>query len=56
MLRTRSAMVRPASTADRAIGSDRKRSMIPLLMSCDSPTAVAVAPKTTVCTMMPGMR
>ena len=33
MLRTRSAIVRPASTAERAIGSERKRSISPLARS-----------------------
>jgi hypothetical protein len=57
-LRTRSAMVRPASTAERDMGRDRNRnrSMMPLLMSWDRPTAVEVAPNTTVCTMTPGIR
>ena len=36
----RSDMVRPASTAERAIGSDRNRSIRPLDMSVVSPTAV----------------
>jgi len=56
MLRTKSATVRPAKTAERAMGSDLNRSMMPLLMSWDRPTAVDVAPNTTVWTMMPGMR
>ena len=34
-LRTRSAMVRPESTAERAIGNERNRSMTPSLMSFD---------------------
>ena len=56
-LRARSAMVLPASTAERDMGKDRNRSMMmPLLMSWDRPTAVEVAPNTTVCTMMPGIR
>ena len=38
------------------MGRDRNRSMMPLLMSWDRPTAVEVAPNTTVCTMMPGIR
>ena len=39
-LRTRSASVRPASTAERAIGSERNRSIRPLFMSVASPIAV----------------
>ena len=49
-------MVRPASTAERAIGSERKRSMRPLWRSSASPMAVFTAPKATVCTKMPGIR
>jgi hypothetical protein len=55
-LRMRSAVVRPVSTAERAIGSDLKRSMIPSWRSPASPTAVVRAPNTTVCTKIPGMR
>ena len=55
-LRTVSASVRPDSTADRAIGSAWNRSMRPLFMSVASPIAVAIAPNTTVCTKMPGIR
>ena len=54
--RTRSARVRPASTADRAMGSERNRSMRPLFRSSARPIAVFMAPKATVCTKMPGMR
>src|SRR4029077_3083911 len=39
-LRTRSARVRPTSTAERAIGSERNRSIRPLLRSSASPTPV----------------
>ena len=39
-LRVMSASVRPASTAERAIGSERKRSIIPVRRSAASPTAV----------------
>ena len=56
MLRTRSASVRPVSTAERAIGSERKRSMSPFCKSSASPTPVVRAPNTTVCTKIPGMR
>src|SRR5205823_11953316 len=38
----RSNVVRPASTPDRAIGSDRNRSTIPFFMSSASPIAVVV--------------
>ena len=55
-LRTRSAKDRPASTADRAIGSERKRSIRPLCRSSLSPMPVFIAPKATVCTNTPGMR
>ena len=54
--RTRSAMVRPAITADRAIGSERNRSMRPFCRSSASPMAVFTAPKATVWTKMPGIR
>ena len=47
-LRTRSAMVRPAITADGAIGSERNRSMMPLWRSSASPMAVLTAPNATV--------
>ena len=55
-LRTRSASVRPASTADRAMGSERNRSIRPLCRSSASPMPVAMAPNTAVCTKMPGIR
>jgi hypothetical protein len=48
--------VRPASTAERAIGSERKRSIRPFLRSSVSPTAVSAPPKQIVCTRMPGIR
>ena len=54
-LRTRSAEVRPASTAERAMGSARKRSIRPFCRSSDRPTAVLTAPNMTVCTKMPGI-
>ena len=43
-------------TADRAIGSDRKRSIKPLLMSSQIPTAVVAHANTTVWAKMPGIR
>jgi hypothetical protein len=55
-LRARSAVVRPARTAERAMGRARKRSINPLCRSSERPTAVLTAPKLTVCTKMPGMR
>ena len=55
-LRATSATVRPASTADRAIGSDRNRSMRPWRRSSARPTPVFTLPKVTVCTKMPGIR
>ena len=55
-LRTRSAVVRPASTAERAMGRARKRSIKPFWRSSASPTAVLTAPKVTVCTKTPGIR
>ncbi len=55
-LRTRSALVRPASTAERAMGRARNRSMSPLGRSSERPTTVLTAPKETVCTYIPGMR
>jgi hypothetical protein len=55
-LRTRSAPVRPTSTADRAIGKDRNRSIKPLFRSSARPTPVVSAPNTIVCTKTPGMR
>ena len=51
-----SASVRPASTAERAIGSDRKRSISPFLRSSARPRAVTKPPKDIVCTMIPGIR
>ena len=56
MLRTRSATVRPASTAERAIGMDRNRSTTPRVRSSFRPTAVCEAPKVTDWTKIPGSR
>ena len=56
MLRTLSPRVRPASTAERAMGRERNRSIMPLERSSASPTPVWVEPNTTVCTKMPGIR
>src|SRR5450755_3142765 len=46
-LRLMSARVRPASTAERAIGRLRKRSMMPLWRSCASPIEVVIPPIST---------
>ncbi len=54
--RTRSARVRPPRTAERDIGSERKRSSSPLCKSVASPIDVPMAPNTVVCTKMPGIR
>ena len=51
-----SETVRPVSTADGAIGSDRNRSMMPFLMSSARPAPVIVAPKMTVWAKIPAMR
>ena len=53
---TTSASVRPASTAGRAIGSERKRSIRPLCRSSSSPSAVTNPPKAMFWTMIPGIR
>ena len=44
------------STADRAIGSERNRSTMPLLMSSDMPIASFAAAKTIVWAKIPGIR
>jgi hypothetical protein len=51
-----SAVVRPASTAQRAMGNERNRSMRPLPRSSANPMPVVTAPKHTVWTKMPGIR
>ena len=48
--------VRPARTAGRAIGSERKRSIRPLWTSSLRPSAVTKPPKAMFWTMMPGIR
>ena len=55
-LLTTSERVRPVSTADGAIGSDRKRSMMPFCTSSASPAPVVVAPKITVWAKIPAIR
>ena len=52
----RSKVVRPAKTAERAMGRERNRSTIPFFMSSASPMAVVVEPKMAFCTKMPGIR
>jgi hypothetical protein len=51
-----SLAVRPATTAARDIGSDRKRLMRPFCMSSASSAPVNVAPNTTVWAKMPAIR
>jgi hypothetical protein len=53
---TMSATVRPASTAERAIGSERKRSVRPFCRSSVIPMPVTVPPKAIDCTRIPGSR
>jgi hypothetical protein len=55
-LRTTSESVRPTSTADWYIGSDRNRSMMPLVRSSARPTLVNVELNNTVWAKMPGSR
>ena len=51
-----SATVRPASTDARAVGSERKRSIRPFVMSSASPSAVTKPPKAMFWAMIPGIR
>ena len=51
-----SARTRPASTAKRAIGSERSRSMKPLARSWARAKPVVPEAKIEVCTAMPGTR
>lgn len=53
-MRVTSATIRPATTALRAIGSDRNLSMRPWLKSLFSPTAVCIAMNATPWTTSPG--
>jgi hypothetical protein len=55
-LSPRSATVRPMSTAERDIGSDRNRSISPFCRSSARLAPVVVLPKTTVWAKMPGSR
>ena len=56
VIRRVSATSRPASTAERAIGIDRSRSMTPFFSSCASTMAVPNVANAAVCAMMPGIR
>ncbi len=56
MLRMRSEIVRPISTAACEIGRERSRSMKPFWRSSASPTPVKAEPNTTVWAKMPGSR
>ena len=51
-----SARVRPVSTAEGVIGSDRKRSMSPFFRSSASPSAVTNPPNAIDWTRIPGIR
>ena len=54
--RTTSEDVRPASTAPRDMGSERKRSISPFWTSSERPSAVTNPPKAIDWTMIPGIR
>ena len=53
---TRSASVRPVSTAPRDIGSERNRSTRPFCMSSAMPAPAPAVAKVTVCAKMPAIR
>ena len=55
-IRRVSATSRPVSTAERAIGIDRSRSMTPLFSSWASEMAVPKQANAAVCAMIPGIR
>ena len=55
-IRSVSASSRPVSTAERAIGIDRSRSMTPLVSSWASAMAVPKQANAAVCAMIPGIR
>ncbi|GAB3986721.1 hypothetical protein GCM10029978_102960 [Actinoallomurus acanthiterrae] len=55
VLRADSATSRPTSTADRAIGSDRNRSISPLCRSSARPTEVPAVANAMVCTKIAGI-
>ena len=56
LLVTTSPSVRPVSSAERVIGSERNRSISPFFRSSDRPSAVTKPPKTIDWTMIPGIR
>ena len=51
-----SAMLRPKTTAERAMGMERKRSVTPLAASVAMDVIVASKPKAMVIANMPGIR
>ena len=53
---SRLATLRPMSTADRRIGSERNRSMMPFSTSAVIPVDTTKAVKTIVCAWIPGSR
>ena len=55
-IRRVSATSRPASTADRAIGIDRSRSITPFCSSWASAMAVPKLANAAVCAMIPGIK
>ena len=55
-IRSVSASSRPVSTAERAMGIDRSRSMTPLFSSWASAIAVPKQANAAVCAMIPGSR
>ncbi len=55
-IRTVSATRRPASTAERAIGIERSRSMTPFCNSCANAMAVPKLANAAVWPMIPGIR
>ena len=56
IIRPVSATSRPASTAERAIGIDRSRSITPFFSSCARAMAVPNVANAAVCAMIPGIR
>src|SRR5215207_11477852 len=51
-----SAMLRPATTADGAMGMERKRSVTPLAASLETESMVLSGPNAMVMANIPGMR
>ena len=56
VLRTKSETVRPISTADWLMGSERSRSIRPFCMSSATPAPVKLEPNSTVWANIPGSR